>query len=654
MAAFLAFIRVGQICVPQERCIVMDLKLVRLAIFSAFAMGGLGTLAAQSGSLPMLRLVSATVGPVSIAAGANGINQTVEAYNAGAGTLSLSVSSSVAWITPSVGTPRACTTTIAATSCVPLIFGLNTSSLAASATAYTGIVTVTAPNTVDAPQTITVTVEIGGAVPSSVIAYVPPYVAPPAAASTVAVPFTLGAASCPYLNGCLTGAINTQDGANWLSLMLSGAGSNQSTLPYMINITPQQSNTAGNTYTGSIVTSGSAFAPDNKTIAVTMNVTTLPIVQVPAPINLQVLPGSSTTSYTQLANLGQGTLAISSVTASGTGLTSTNSGTDLSGQGGNTPWFSVTIDSTGLSPNTYTGSVTVITNAANSPTVIPVTFQVLAVGPPTIFYQGVVDDAVFGQDGLTVTPGDVIALFGQQLDANVGVAGLPPLPTSLADLTSVTVNGETAPLYFASSGQINFQMPMDTPYGTALVQTSTTVFYSAPLSQGPETSNIVSVHVAARAPRLLLLYNTGGYGAIVDASQGNSYNTLPIPSTVSEPGFITKPAATGDVLVIYAIGLGPTSPSVATGQPAPDGSAGHPLAQLTSTPTVLFGVDKDGLQVQISVPPAQIQYAGLSPYYAGLYQVNVPIPQNCPPGTVQVSLTFPDGTASNAVNIAVQ
>jgi len=34
-----------------------------------------------------------------------------------------------------------------------------------------------------------------------------------------------------------------------------------------------------------------------------------------------------------------------------------------------------------------------------------------------------------------VTPGDVIALFGQQLDANVGVAGLPPLPTSLADAT---------------------------------------------------------------------------------------------------------------------------------------------------------------------------------------------------------------------------
>ena len=607
----------------------MGLKLVRLAIFPALAMVGMSTLAAQSGSLPMLRLVSATVGPVSIIPGANGISQTVEAYNAGAGTLLLSVSSSVPWITPSVGTPRACTTTSAATSCVPLIFGLNTASLAASATAYTGIVTVTAPNTVDAPQTITVTVEIGGAVPST--------------------------ASCPHLNGCLTGTITTQDGANWLSLTLSGAGSNSSTLPYAINITPTITNVAGNTYTGTIVTSGSAFAPDNKTTAVTMNVTTLPIVEALAPINVQVVEGGGTsfTSYELLGNLGQGTLAISGVTASGTGITATSAGNISNGSGQSVPTVSVTINSLGLEPGPYTGSVAIVTNAANSPTVIPVTFQVVATEPTTIFYQGVVDDAVFGQDGLTVTPGDVVALFGQQLSPQGGTAGPPPLPTSLGSQTAVTVNGETASLYFASDGQINFQMPMDTPLGMALVQVST-VLGQPPLASSFEQSNTVSVQVAARAPRLLLLYGTGGYGAIVDASQGNGYNTLPVPSTVSEPSFITKPAVPGDVLEIYAIGLGPTSPSVESGHPAPDGSAGHPLAQLTSTPTAVFGVNNAGLQVQISVPPAQIQYAGLSPYSAGLYQVNVPIPQNCPPGTVQVWLTFPDGTASNAVNIAVQ
>ncbi|MGA2273195.1 MAG: hypothetical protein ABSH00_06550 [Bryobacteraceae bacterium] len=591
---------------------------------------------AQSGSSPMLRLVSATVGPVSIVPGANGINQTVEAYNASgnASALSLSVSSSATWLTPSVGAAGPCTTTTAATSCVPLIFALNTASLTASATAYTGIVTVTAPNTVDAPQTITVTVLIGGAVPSSVNVYVAPYVAPPALASAVTIPFTSNSSG-------LTGTATTQDGANWLSLSLN-AGSFQSTYPYTIYITPTPSNTAGNTYTGSIVTSGSSFAPDNKTIAVTMNVTSLPIAQPSVTQVAEQLATGAPVGYAAvtLSNSGNGTLTVSTV---GLGPTTMS---------GSTQWLTPTtsgntvllaFDPTGLSPGTYTESVTIQSNAANSPTVIPVTFQVMAAGAPTVFYQGVVDDAVFGGSGFAVTPGDVIALFGEQLSFAAPTSGpAPPLASQLGG-ASVFVNGEQAPLYFSSYGQINFQMPTDTATGTALVQVQT----------NGQTSNTVSVNVAARAPRLLVIYGTGGYGAIVDASQGNGYNTLPMPSTVSIPNFITQPASRGDVLTIYAIGLGPTNPPVAAGQPAPDGIVG-PLAQLTSTPTVVFEVDLDGLLVPASVPPESIQYAGLSPYAAGLYQVNVAIPTNCPTGTVQVSLTFPDSTTSNSVNIQVQ
>jgi uncharacterized protein (TIGR03437 family) len=85
---------------------------------------------------------------------------------------------------------------------------------------------------------------------------------------------------------------------------------------------------------------------------------------------------------------------------------------------------------------------------------------------------------------------------------------------------------------------------------------------------------------------------------------------------------------------------------VASGQPAP---GTEPLARLTSTPTVAFSVDLLGEPVT-----ATPSYAGLSPNFAGLYQINVAVPSSCPTGTVQVSLTFPDGTKSNAANIAVQ
>ncbi|HEY2017829.1 MAG TPA: hypothetical protein VGH38_30195, partial [Bryobacteraceae bacterium] len=91
---------------------------------------------------PMLRLVSTTVGPIPVASGGSAPAQTVEAYNAGDGALSLSVSvpSTVTWLTATAGTPRACTTTTSASTCIPLNFTLNTSTLATGKT-YTGIVT---------------------------------------------------------------------------------------------------------------------------------------------------------------------------------------------------------------------------------------------------------------------------------------------------------------------------------------------------------------------------------------------------------------------------------------------------------------------------------------------------------------------------------
>ena len=585
----------------------------------------------------MLRLVSATVGPIAIVPGANGVNQTVEAYNAGDGALSLSVSSSAPWLTASVGSVAACATTQASAVCTPLIFALNTASLAASATPYTGTVTVTSPGAVDAPQTITVTVAIGGTVPSSVNVYVPPYSAsvPP----IVSIPFST--------SDFLGAQIATADGNKWLTLTLSGSGSFApgTPFPWSINVSPTQANTDGNTYTGSIVISGSSFAPDNKTIPVTMNVTSQPIAQPSVTQVTEQLASGAPVGYAAVAlsNAGLGTLVISAVSAASTP------------DSGSTQWLNPTtsgntvllaFDAQGLDPGTYTVSVTIESNAINSPTVIPVTFNVEAVGGPWAYYGGVVDDAVFGQSGMSVAPGDIVALFGEQLSfASPVYQPTPPLATSL-NATSVTVNGEPAPLYYSSYGQINFQIPTDIAPGTALVQVTSFVQTYAPLTGRLEPSNTVSVNVVNRAPRLLVL--SDGYGAIEDASQGLS---LPVPATMLFPGFVSQPATRGDVLTIYAIGLGATNPAVASGQPAPDGISG-PLAQLVSTPTVVFSsVTVGPLAVQVNATPS---YAGLSPYFAGLYQVNVSIPGNCPLGTAKVSLTFPDGTVSNAVEIAVQ
>ena len=63
-------------------------------------------------------------------------------------------------------------------------------------------------------------------------------------------------------------------------------------------------------------------------------------------------------------------------------------------------------------------------------------------------------------------------------------------------------------------------------------------------------------------------------------------------------------------------------------------------------PTVSFGGGIGG----ITATPL---FAGLTPTYAGLYQVNVTIPAGTPKGTLDVSLVFPD-SVSNAVQIVIE
>jgi uncharacterized protein (TIGR03437 family) len=178
---------------------------------------------------------------------------------------------------------------------------------------------------------------------------------------------------------------------------------------------------------------------------------------------------------------------------------------------------------------------------------------------------------------------------------------------------SVLVNGSPAPLFYSSYGQLAFQMPVNTPLGTALVQVK---------RDDGQTSNTVTVDVAARAPRLLAAVNPDG-----------SVNT-------GDPSHAAKP---GDVLTIYAIGLGPTTPSVATGLPAP---SSEPLARVSGALLVNFG----GSAVGPLVEPA---FAGLTPTYAGLYQINVVVPEESPRGVVDVSAGYPDAR-SNSLKLAIQ
>ena len=447
---------------------------------------------------PRLRLVSSTVGPVSIAQGANGTLQTVEAYNTLDGSLNLSLSSSVSWIGASVGAQRACSSQPGL--CTPLQFALNTSALPAGIA--TGIVTVSDPNAVDAPQTITVTVQIGGAVPSTLNVYVAPGTTRDLGFST---------------NSQIGATVRTNDGGTWLSLALDGTGSFRFSFPYRIHFAPSAVMAQG-TYPATIATSGSTFTADNKTIQVTMQVTAQPIAQ-PSTDHLRVRLAQGAPVYIadiSLANLGQGTLRISDAKSAGAAWIAASF---YSIGGMYADAARVTIDPKGLAPGTYSDGVTISSNAVayagtmgdKTTLTVPVDLEIVAAGPPVIDFQGVLDNAIFNP-GDTIARGDIVAVKGQQLSMLAGALGTaPPLSTQVAD-TQVLLNGVPIPIFYSSYGQINCQIPTDAPTGTATLQVKRT---------DGQAGNLVTVGIGPRAP-CLLRFNLGDFGAIVNARYGLS------------------------------------------------------------------------------------------------------------------------------------
>ena len=375
-----------------------------------------------------------------MATGGPAAAQTVEAYNAGDGTIALNVSvpSSVTWLTASVGSSRACQSTTAAANCIPIQFNLNTTGLAAGTYTGTATVTATSPTVVDAPQTITVTVRVGA---------VDVYVAPG------------GSTDLHITTTHAVGSTNTtKDGNRWLTLSLDGTGSFRFVYDYRIHIQPVDGMAEGD-YTGSVAINGSTVAAENVTIPVTMHLTSQPIAKaVPDAINLRMSQDSPPLvypfdPYVYLQNVGLGTLTPGAVTVAGGSWIKPDP---------NVPGY-ISIDPKGLSNGENTGSVTLASNAANGPVKVPVNLTIVDKGAPLIFYQGVLDNGTF-VPGDTVSPGDILIVKGEQLSMNPYTSGpAPPLAPTLGGAT-VTVNGVlTAPIFYTSFGQIAFQLPVETP-----------------------------------------------------------------------------------------------------------------------------------------------------------------------------------------------
>ncbi len=559
----------------------------------------------QAVAAPTLRLAGADLRPVWVQQGAAGpTNVLFEAYNTGDGNLAPQARGSHAWLQPAVEAARACSFDASKT-CRPVRLGFNTGALTPGT--YRGLVTITDPDAVDAPQSVRVTVYVNGNVPERLDFYVPPT---PGAIDAVTVQTPGGPP--PTLRA------TTQSGGNWLAVSSSGLGSFQFLYTHRVTATVQSGQAAGN-YDGSVAITNSTFAGDNRALPVTLHVTESPIARPATPL-LQlraVQGGAAVEAPLPVANGGRGTLTVSGATASG-GAWLTASLTDGA--------VKVKADPASLSPGFYDGAVALASNAANTPVTVAVQLEVQAAGAPLADFGGVVDAASFDSP---VAGGALVSLFGSQLATGVAQATAIPLPTALSN-TSVLVNDVPAPLIFVSPGQINFQMPWNVS-GTAVVRVE---------RQG-QRGNTVSAVIARRAPGIFGLPGTT-YGIAVNASrgEGNVVFALPdIPAFAAIPKAAARP---GDILVLYASGAGPVNPAATTGA----ASGADPVSAVSDPPRVAFGRG-------IAGPFVDPLFVGLTPGFVGLYQINVQVPAGLPVNArTPVRLDF-GNIASNIVEIAV-
>ena len=229
-------------------------------------------------------------------------------------------------------------------------------------------------------------------------------------------------------------------------------------------------------------------------------------------------------------------------------------------------------------------------------------------------YTGGVGNAASG--ATRISPGALASIYGTGFGSSTFLAddGFA-WPTSTTSFVSVKVNSVAAPLYYVSPGQINFQVPWATP-------TTGTVDVAVMVNGG--SSNIAAVPVGTAAPGLF--YDPASGAAIVQNTPDYSLNTA------------SNPAPAGSTIVAYLTGTGPVSPAAKDGAPLRSDT----LTWATSA-----------YSAKIGSLAATVSFAGLTPGFIGLGQMNIVVPPTLAPGVYPLSVTI-DGQTSNSATIAVK
>ena len=228
---------------------------------------------------------------------------------------------------------------------------------------------------------------------------------------------------------------------------------------------------------------------------------------------------------------------------------------------------------------------------------------------PKLKAAGIVNAASFDTN---IAPGGIVTIYGENLSLCTEGAVVLPLPTSLCG-TSATFNGIPAPLFYSGwaggdpdSGydQLNVVLPAAvSPDGDAQLVVTSGFAPSDPVLIPASAIKLVAPAMYAYAledqvPRAVIQNSDWSLNGPLREDLG------------------TRPLRFDETAVVYANALGPTSPAVQDGHPAP---AVEPLARTAS-----------GVEVYVNDVSQPVAYSGLAPNFAALYQVNFTLARETP------------------------
>jgi uncharacterized protein (TIGR03437 family) len=225
-------------------------------------------------------------------------------------------------------------------------------------------------------------------------------------------------------------------------------------------------------------------------------------------------------------------------------------------------------------------------------------FTITDRGTPVI--GGVVNNANYAPSA-PLAPGSVAAIFGTYLTLKADTSFSGPVATLGG--TTVEINGVAAPIFATTLAQVNVEIPWEL----------------AGLSEG---SLKVTVDGRESAPVTIKLADTAPY-IFVSGGRPVIARQLPV-----QPG---------SMLTIYGTGFGPVH-----NQPATGSAVTEFTSTTLNTPTVTIG----GVS-------AEVTFSGLAPGLAGVWEVNVKVPDGVTFGpAVPLKLSI-GGVDANAVAISL-